>query len=342
LKKFVLLLLFLLSLPSVSSGETNVLKLRASNHPEFLRIVLEGELPVIEAARVYQREKNILVKFTDRSFSIEKENIDIPFVKNDDNSILFSPGDLRGMKVSRLDHPERLVIDVYLRNKEKLAVAPVSPGPEGKGPQSSIAVPETEKKKQAAKVSIVIIDPGHGGYDNGLAKDNYREKNVVLDISRKLNDLMSKGAFRGYLTRSRDGFMTQLERAEFANAKGPEIFLSIHIGTHKNIVIYLPVITADPPDVVKPYLSNKGQGEHMQQTMTLLNAMKKAITAEFGEDMVSVQPLPYSILSKTGAASLMIELPSFDDAVYDEEVKAKMANTLYKGFYIYEEIRTRH
>ena len=50
MKKFVLLLVFLLLLPLVSSGKTNVLKLRASNHPEFLRIVLEGDLPVIEAA----------------------------------------------------------------------------------------------------------------------------------------------------------------------------------------------------------------------------------------------------------------------------------------------------
>jgi hypothetical protein len=62
---------------------------------------------------------------------------------------------------------------------------------------------------------------------------------------------------------------------------------------------------------------------------------------EFGEDMASIQPLPYSIISKTESASLMIELPSFDNAVYAENVKTKMANTLYKGFYIYEEIKTK-
>jgi hypothetical protein len=107
------------------------------------------------------------------------------------------------------------------------------------------------------------------------------------------------------------------------------------------MVIYLPVITDDVSDVVKPYLSNKGQEEHMQKTMTLLNAVREAITVEFGEDMISVQPLPYSILSKTESASLMIELPSFDDSVYAEKLRTKMANTLYKGFYIYEEIKTK-
>ena len=79
----------------------------------------------------------------------------------------------------------------------------------------------------------------------------------------------------------------------------------------------------------------------MQKTIALLNAMKGAITAEFGEDMVSIQPLPYSILSKTESASLMIELPFFDNAVYTEKEMTKMANTLYKGLYIYEEIKTK-
>ena len=327
-------------MPLVSSGETNVLKLRASNHPEFLRIVLEGELLVIEAARVYQRNKNILVKFPDESFSIEKERIEIPFAKKDDNSIMFYPGEFRGLKVFRLKHPDRLVIDVYLQEKEKQLGLTFSPVQEKKSPPPSFAMPKAKKNKKVSKVSTVIIDPGHGGYDKGLTKGRYIEKNVVLDISRKLNDHINRGVFKGYLTRGSDRSMTQLKRAEFANAKGPEIFLSIHIGTRKNMVIYLPVITDDVTDIVKLYLSNKGQEEHIQKTMTLLNAMKEAITVEFGEDMVSIQPLPYSILSKTESASLMIELPSFDNAVYAEKMKTKMANTLYKGLYIYEEIKT--
>lgn len=342
MKKFVLLLVFLLFLPLVSSGEINVLTLRASNHPEFLRIVLEGQPLVIGAARVFQKNQNILVKFTGKTFLIEKEKIEVPYAKQDNNNIMFYPGAFRGLKVFRLKHPDRLVIDVYLKDKQKQMGRTLTPGLEKKSPAVPFfSMPGFKTKKKASEVNIVIIDPGHGGYDNGLIKGKYREKNVVLDISRKLNDLLNRGSFEGYLTRGSDRFMTQLERAEFANAKGPEIFLSIHMGTRKNMVIYLPVITDDVPDVVKPYLSNKGQEEHMQKTITLLNAMKEAITVAFGGDMVSIQPLPYSIISKTESASLMIELPSFDNAVYAEGMRRKVANTLYKGFYIYEEIKTK-
>jgi len=58
---------------------------------------------------------------------------------------------------------------------------------------------------------------------------------------------------------------------------------------------------------------------------------------DFGEDMVSVRPLPYSILSTIESAAVIIELPSFDDAYYVEDLKSEIANTLYQGFYNYEE-----
>ncbi len=93
--------------------------------------------------------------------------------------------------------------------------------------------------------------------------------------------------------------------------------------------------------IVKPYLANKGQEEYMEETVTLLNAMKEAVVTDFGDGMVSVQPLPYSILSKIETAALMIELPSFEDAYYVEELKTEIANTLYKGLYIYEEFKAK-
>jgi N-acetylmuramoyl-L-alanine amidase len=204
MKKFVLLLVFLLSLPFVSSGEATVLKVRASDHPEFMRIVLEGKQPLIDAARVYQKTQSIFVKFPDKSFSIEKEKINIPFEKKDNNRIVFSPGEFRGLKVFRLRHPDRLVIDVYFRDKKKHVGRTPPPEWEKRDLPPPFTMPEIKKKKKAAEVSTVIIDPGHGGYDNGLTKGVYREKNVVLDISRKLNDLINRGAFKGHLTRGSD------------------------------------------------------------------------------------------------------------------------------------------
>jgi N-acetylmuramoyl-L-alanine amidase len=135
--------------------------------------------------------------------------------------------------------------------------------------------------------------------------------------------------------------MSQSERVSFANSKGADIFISLHVGNHSGTVLYVPVMTEQASDSVKPYLYNKGQEEYLNETVTLLNAMKEAIITDFGNDAVSVRPYPYSFISKIEAAALMIELPSFEDADYIEEFKTEMAGTLYKGLYIYDEIKTK-
>jgi N-acetylmuramoyl-L-alanine amidase len=328
MKKIALLVIPFLFIPFISTGETYFLKLRTNHHPDFLRIVLEGHESIVNKAMVYQRGQGVLVTFPDTIFSIQTEKIVIPFDKTDRNTVIFYPGDLRGLKVFTLKHPDRLVVDVYLKQKKKNI--------------PSLDLPPKRKKKiEPLKIKTIIIDPGHGGYENGIVKDKYREKSVVLDIARKLRALINRGSSRSFLTRGSDRSMSQGERVKFANSKDADIFMSIHIGNHGNIVIYVPVVTEKVSDIVQPHLANRGQEEYIEETITLLNAVKEAVISKFGDDMVTVKPLPYGIVSKIESAALLIELPSFEDAYYSDELKTEMANTLYKGLYIYEEIKTK-
>ncbi len=315
MKKIVFLLLFVRLSAHVSSGEVYFLKLRTSRHPGFLRIVLEGPESVIDRAIVNQKAQNILVTLPDTSFTIQEEKVMVTYEKIGRDAVMFSPGNFRGLKVFSLKYPGRLVIDIYQEVRRG-----------------------RKKKPELLRIKTVVVDPGHGGYEYGLVKNSYREKNVVLDIAKKLRALISRESSRSFLTRGSDRFMTLSERVKFTNSRETEVFLSLHIGNHENIVLYVPVITKSVPDEVKPFLVNRGQEEFIPKTVILLRAMKEAVTADFGDDMVSVKPLPYSILSKTEAATLMIELPSFEDAYYVDELKTEIANTLYKGLYIYEEI----
>jgi len=332
MKKTACLLIFLLVLPAISRADPYSLKLRASYHPGFLRIVLEGPESVIKKGIVNQKAQSVLVTFPDTGFTINAEKGVIVYRKTDDNAVMFFPGAFRGLKVFTLKYPARLVIDVYKDAGGGNILSPASPTAES---------PEKKPANALRRVGTVVIDPGHGGYENGMVKDNYREKNVVLDIAKKLRALINRGSSRGFLTRGSDRFMTQSERVEFANSRNADIFISLHIGDHSGIVLYVPVITEHVPDAVKPYLVNQGQEAYTEKTVTLLNAMKEAVITRFGAGSVSVRPLPYSILSRIEAAALMIELPSFEDAYYIGELKTEMAETLYKGLYIYEEIGAR-
>jgi hypothetical protein len=310
----ILLFLVLFSI-HISGEELYFLKLRMSHHPDFLRIVIEGPKSMITQAMVNQKAQEILVTFPDTRFIIQEERVIITYRIKED-VISFFPGDFKGFKVFTLKHPDRLVIDVYQDSEQRPGYKPL-------------------------KIRTIVIDPGHGGYENGLIKGGYKEKHVVLDIARKLKVLVSKGSSRCFLTRRSDRFMPLSERVKFTNNKEADVFISLHIGNHKDIVLYVPVITESIPEEIKPFLLNKGQERFMRKTAMLLDAMKRAIESDFGDDMISVKPLPYSILSKIEAAALMIELPSFEDAYYVEDLRAEMANTIYKGLYLYEESTTR-
>ena len=227
-----------------------------------------------------------------------------------------------------MKYPARLVIDVQ-KDRDSSDI-------------SSLVLPPGEIKKRGGSISrTIIIDPGHGGYESGIVRDDQREKNVVMDIAKKLHTLINRGSSISSLTRGSDRYMSQSERVGFANSKDADIFISLHVGNHSGTVIYVPVMTEQAYDNIKPYLYNKGQEEYLNETVTLLNAIKEAIITDFGDDAVSVQPYPYSFISKIESAALMIELPSFEDAHYIEEFKTEMAGTLYKGLYIYEEIQTK-
>ncbi|MEF9437442.1 MAG: N-acetylmuramoyl-L-alanine amidase, partial [Candidatus Mariimomonas ferrooxydans] len=196
---------------------------------------------------------------------------------------------------------------------------------------------QPEKPSRLKKLKTIVLDPGHGGYETGLIAKKHKEKNVILDIAKRLRVLLNRGAAQCFLTRKSDHFISLGERIKFTNSKNAEIFLSLHIGRHNNIVIYTPVITKPAAYEKREFMIDKGQEDFMLKTTALRNAMQQAIIEDFGNDMVSVKPLPYSILSKISAAALIIELPSFKDAYYVAELKTKLVNTIYKGISLYEE-----
>ncbi|MCL2224518.1 MAG: N-acetylmuramoyl-L-alanine amidase family protein [Defluviitaleaceae bacterium] len=76
---------------------------------------------------------------------------------------------------------------------------------------------------------IVVIDPGHGGTDPGAIQNGVVEKDMVLDVSHKIMHFVDASPFiTGYMTRRTDTFVSLLNRAEFANNLGADLFISVH------------------------------------------------------------------------------------------------------------------
>jgi len=77
----------------------------------------------------------------------------------------------------------------------------------------------------------VVIDPGHGGKDPGaVGKRGLKEKDVVLDIAKRLKRKLNAAGIKVVLTRESDRFISLSQRSRIANAnlKKADFFISIH------------------------------------------------------------------------------------------------------------------
>jgi N-acetylmuramoyl-L-alanine amidase len=80
------------------------------------------------------------------------------------------------------------------------------------------------------KVNRVVIDPGHGGADQGtVGKRGLLEKELVLDVSKRLGKLIEERMGSEVIyTRGDDTFIPLQARTDLANQKKADLFLSIH------------------------------------------------------------------------------------------------------------------
>ncbi len=75
---------------------------------------------------------------------------------------------------------------------------------------------------------LIVIDAGHGGHDTGAIGGGKREKDLVLQIAKRVERQLKKRGFRVYLTRRTDKFLKLPQRTHIADRKDARIFVSIH------------------------------------------------------------------------------------------------------------------
>ncbi len=95
------------------------------------------------------------------------------------------------------------------------------------------------RPSQPAAVSLtrirkIVIDAGHGGGDPGaIGRTGVREKDITLDIAKRLSNLLKSEGFSVVMTRSTDRFVPLPSRVDIANRSGADLFLSIHANANR-------------------------------------------------------------------------------------------------------------
>ncbi|NMA51831.1 MAG: N-acetylmuramoyl-L-alanine amidase CwlD [Peptococcaceae bacterium] len=192
----------------------------------------------------------------------------------------------------------------------------------------------------AVSQKVVVIDPGHGGADPGaVGSAGTYEKDIVLEVAKKLADNLRQSGAQVYLTRDSDqelngsvqktSYQARLQdltrRVEFANQKSADLFVSIHVNSFP-----------DPREGGAQTFSQPGEVESKQ--------LAEAIQQELNRFTVNpgrvAKQVDYFINRKVEMPSVIVEIgfisnPQEEKLLADNIYQEKIAWSIYAGIVRY-------
>ncbi len=159
----------------------------------------------IDREKLLEIESNFF-KILDIRFEGRKTEIDFQLTEKTDNVAAFFDRNFDELKV-------------YFYSKDFY-----NPGIE--------ALTKTATDLNATRFTIrkIIIDPGHGGEDNGaVGESGVKEKDIALKIGYKLAEELKKRGYDVVMTRYTDVYVPLKDRTGIANSNGGDLFISIHL-----------------------------------------------------------------------------------------------------------------
>ena len=196
---------------------------------------------------------------------------------------------------------------------------------------------------------VVVLDPGHGGFDRGARGNDLEEKNVTLDFARALQPVLERElGVRVLLVRNGDVTCSPETRAETANRNLGDVFVSLHCNAWPNTsargmqVSYAPLERSTMADAALAS-SHRGvtdfvpwQAAHLPYA-DLSRRLADLVAAEFGSRLDvptrPVRPAAIEVLEGAAMPSILIELgfvTNGDDAHHlkDPEFQTQVADAL--------------
>ena len=374
------LLLFCSSLVllfSQSDPRIEIANLRYHTHPSFTRIVIDiGQLREYNSNQltspdrvyvdIYQARLNPALQ--GRTITVDNPYINQIRIAQRTNTTVRVVVDVDINSVKRYDvfplrDPFRIVVDIYPKEASSTPPAPKVATP---------AIPTTSGYSMVRQLGLgiqrIVIDPGHGGKDPGcIGKENTYEKDIVLDVCTRLKKLLlqNKG-LEIILTRETDIFVPLDNRAEIANKKKADIFISIHANSYPNkrragVETYYLNFNQDP-DVLKlaaqenatttknisqqrEILEKIIRTNKLMESRDLANHLQKSLVTRLASKYQGIKNLgvkggPFWVLIGGEMPSVLVEISHLSNPLEEERLNTTqyrqvVAQGLYEGILQY-------
>lgn len=166
---------------------------------------------------------------------------------------------------------------------------------------------------------IVVIDPGHGGADFGVNNGNVMEKDITLDICKRVQDLfLGSEEIKVYLTRNFDDYLKDEKRVFFAN-ECADLFLSVHLNSVDNY---------NYSEDSKIIISDTNRKDNYDLSENYSKALKDSILKYINIDDIEISGETKFILENAEMPAVFLKLGYKGDFVYSDFLN-NTANGIY-------------
>ena len=175
--------------------------------------------------------------------------------------------------------------------------------------------------------NTIFLDPGHGGRDSGAFYYNVAEKDLNMQIYRKLRAKLEELGYKVLTSRDSDidvDFKT--ERSRMVNKTNSDIFISIHFNATGNIhskasgiQTYSYSDEPDYPSKINKYWHN--HPDRMSESKRLAAAIHSSLLAETGAKDAGLLESSFAVLRETAKPAVLLELGYMDNFTENQRIR---------------------
>ena len=204
--------------------------------------------------------------------------------------------------------------------------------------KEKIVIKEQEQQKQKEVIKedrpIVVLDAGHGGYDDGSVSDSkVKEKNITLAITLKLGKILEENNIEVVYTRTSDGVSWPsdnvadlLARSEIANEAEADYFVSIHLNYSE----------VSQNEVQGSEIWVRRSDSESEKLAVNVNKQLEALDGIVSRGLKDEAESPLSVIEYNNMPSILIEtgfLSNENDTKYltNDKNQSEMANAIAQG-----------
>lgn len=163
--------------------------------------------------------------------------------------------------------------------------------------------------------AVVVLDPGHGGQDSGAMCGGVMEKDLTLDVARRVDRLLDSEGVATLMTRFGDSYVSLADRAAFGNRVKDSIFVSIHFNEDNKPVAsgvetYYAAHQATSTSTLAswlPFFSRPPSNSPKPESQSLAGFIQQALVARTRSIDRGTQAKQFFVIANVTSPAVLIE-----------------------------------